>query len=94
MAGISGGWLTWIAIIGLSMTALCFLISLATRRFLSGAILVLVTTALALLLVLLGFMAGMAKSDFRLVFVLPYALLALAIAGTWLLGMKARAHRK
>lgn len=92
MIGVAGGWLTWISITGLAMAALCFLFSLATRRFLSGAMLVLVTTSLTLLVILIGGAAGMARSDFGLGFVLPYAILALAIAGAWLLGMKARSR--
>lgn len=93
MSGISGGWLTWILINGLPMAALSFLISLVARHFLTGAKLVLVSVSLALLLVLGGLAAGMAKSDFRLAVVLPYALLALAIAAAWLLGMKVRARK-
>lgn len=92
MSGVGGGWLTWIAVNGLIVAALCFLISLAVRHFVSGVMLVLITTSLAFLLVLLGVASGMARSDFGLEIVVPYALLALAIAGAWLLGMKVRAR--
>lgn len=90
MIGVASSWLTWISITGLAMAALCFLISLATRCFLSGAMLVLVTMSLTLLITLMGGAAGMARSDFGLGVVLPYAILALANAGAGLLGMKAR----
>lgn len=93
VSGVAGGWLVWVLTTGLVMAGLCFLISLATRRFFSGAVLVLVTVSPAFLIVLLGLAAGMAQSDFKLGIVLPYALLAMAIATAWLLGMKARAHR-
>jgi hypothetical protein len=92
VSGVAGGWLTWIFSTGLIMAALCFLVSLATRHFLSGATLVLVTMSLALLLVLAGVGVGMARSDFGLGVVVPYALLAMAIAAAWLFGMKARAR--
>lgn len=78
---------------GLAMAGLCFLISLGTRRFLSGAALVLVTTSIALILVLMGLASGMAQSDFKLGVVIPYALLAICIAAAWLLILRARAHR-
>jgi hypothetical protein len=77
-------------ITGLAMGVLCFLMSLATRRFLSGAALVGVTTSLALLIILLGLGTGMAASDFRLIQLVPYILLALAIGAAWYLGLKAR----
>lgn len=92
MSGVAGGWLIWTCTTGLIMVALCLLISLATRHFLAGAKLVVVTMSLTLLLVLLGAGSGMAQSDFRIGLVLPYALLAIAIAAAWFLGMKARAH--
>ena len=93
MSGVAGGWLTWMFATGLTMAALCFLISLATRRFLRGAILVLVTMFLTLFLVLVGVGTGMARSDFGLEVVLPYVILAIVIAGVWLFVMKARAHK-
>ena len=72
------------------MVALCFLISLVTRHFLAGVAMVMVTVFLALLLILAGAAVGMAQSDFGLHVVLPYALLAAAIAAGWLLIMMAR----
>lgn len=93
MAGVGGGWLAWFLMTGLAMAGLCFLISLGTRRFLSGAALVLVTTSIALILVLMGLASGMAQSDFKLGVVIPYALLAICIAAAWLLILRARAHR-
>lgn len=93
MAGAGGGWPLWVLTTGLVMTGLCLLISLATRRFFSGAVLVFVTTTLAFLLVLLGLASGMAQSDFKLGVVLPYALLAFVVAAAWLLIMRARAYR-
>ena len=93
MAGVGGAWLEWLLIYGLAMAGLCFLISLGTRRFLSGAVLVLVTTSLAFLIVLLGLASGMAQSDFKPRIVIPHALLAIVVAAGWLLLMKARAHR-
>lgn len=93
LSGFVGGWLVWVLTTSLVIAGLCILISLATRQFFSGAALVLVTMSLAFLIVLLGVAAGMAQSDFRLEIVVPYALLAMAIAAAWLLGMKARAHR-
>ncbi|GGB64350.1 hypothetical protein [Blastomonas aquatica] len=92
MSGVAGGWLAWIFVNGLIMATLCFLISLATRHFLTGATLVLVTMLVTLLLVLVGLGVGMAQSDFRIGVVLPYALLAAAIAGAWLFCMKAQEH--
>lgn len=94
MSGISGDWLGWMITIGLVMTALCFLISLLTRRFLSGVALVLVTVSLTLFLILLWAGSGMAKNDFTLGFVMPFAFIALAVAVAWLLFMKARAGNK
>lgn len=93
MSGVSGGWLTWIAITGLAMAVVCFLISLATRHFFSGMPLVLVTTSLMFVLVLVGLGSGMARSDFKLEVLFPYALMASAITGVWLLCMKARLRR-
>ncbi len=93
VAGVAGGWLMWVLMTGLLIAGLSFLISLATRRFLSGAVLVLVTTSLALLLVLLGLASGMAQSDFKLGVVLPYVVLSIAIAAAWLLFIKARTDR-
>ena len=93
LSGFAGGWLVWVLTTSLVMAGLSFLISLATRQFFSSTALVLVTMSLAFLIVLLGLAAGMAQSDFRLRIVAPYALLAMAIAAAWLLGMKARAHR-
>jgi hypothetical protein len=72
------------------MVALCFLISFVTRHFLAGVTMVMVTVSLALLLILAGAAVGMARSDFGLQIVMPYTLLAAAIAAGWLLIMKAR----
>lgn len=94
MAGIGDGWPVWVLTTGLVTTGLCFLISLVTRRFLSGAALVLVTTSLAFLLVLLGLASGMAQSDFKLGIVLPYAVLAFAVAAAWLFILRARARAR
>lgn len=93
MSGVGGGWINWVALTGLMMSALCFLIFLVVRHFVSGVMLVLITTSLAFLLILLGVASGMARSDFGLEIVLPYALLALAIAGAWLVVMKARGRK-
>lgn len=90
MSGIAGGWLIWTLLTGLVMIALCFLISLATRHFLAGAKMVVVTVFLALLLILAGVGAGIARSDFGPQIVLPYALLAIGIAAAWLIIIKAR----
>lgn len=92
MNGIAGGLLTWGFVTGPIMIALCFLISLITRHFLTGGTLVLVTTSLTLLVALIGVAVGMAWTDFTLEVVLPYAVLAIVIGAVWLLGMKARAH--
>ena len=93
MSGLVGGWLGWTLATGLIMVTLCFLISLVTRHFLAGATMVIVTVSLALLLILAGAAVGMARSDFGLHILLPYALLAAAIAATWLLIMKARPQK-
>jgi hypothetical protein len=90
VSGFAGGWLVWMLATGLIMVTLCFLISLVTRHFLAGVTMVMVTVSLALLLILGGADVGMARSDFGLHIVLPYALLAAAIAAAWLLIMKAR----
>lgn len=89
MSGDVAGWLSWIAVTSLGMTVVCFLISLATRRFLSGPMLVLVTVLLMFLLTSIGLGSGMAQSDFKLGVLLPYTLLAAVIAAVWLLGMRA-----
>lgn len=94
MSGISGGWLTWILANGFAMTALCILLSIATRRIFSGLTLIRVTTSLALLLFLVGMAAGMARSDFRLEFLVPHTVLAIALAAVWLLGMKGRKAKR
>lgn len=90
MSGLAGGWLVWTLTTGLIMVTLCFLISLVTRRFLADVPMVMVTVSLALLLILAGAAVGMAESDFGLQIVLPYVLLAAAIAAAWLLIMKTR----
>ena len=90
MSGLADGWLVWTLATGLIMLAFCFLIWLVTRHFLAGVPMVVVTVALALLLILAGAAVGMARSDFGLHIVLPYALLAAAIATTWLLILRAR----
>jgi uncharacterized membrane protein len=90
VSGLAGGWLVWSLSTGVIMVALCFLISLITRHFLAGVTKVMVTVSLALLLILAGAAVGMARSDFGLHIVLPYALFAAAIAVAWLLIMKAR----
>ncbi len=90
MSGFAGGWLVWILATGLIMVSLCFLISLATRHFLAGVAMVVVTVSLALFLILAGAAVGMARGDFGLQTVLPYALLAAAIAAGWLVIIKAR----
>jgi len=90
VSGLAGGWLVWTLATGLIMLALCFPIWLGIRHFLAGARMVIVTVALALLLILAGAAAGMARSDFGLHIVLPYALLAAVIATAWLLILRAR----
>jgi hypothetical protein len=90
VSGLAGGWLVWTLATGLIMIALCFLLSLVTRHFLAGVTMVMVTVSLVLLLILAGAAVGMAQSDFGLHIVLPYAVLAAAIAAGWLLIMKAR----
>jgi hypothetical protein len=90
VSGLAGGWLVWTLWTGLIMVVLCFLISLVTRHFLAGVTMVLVTVSLALLLILVGAAVGMAQGDFGLHIVLPFVLLAAAIAAGWLLIMKTR----
>ncbi len=93
MNGVAGGLLTWAFANSLIMITLCFLISLATRHFLTGVTLVLVTMCLALFVCLIGVGAGMAQKDFTLGVALPYVILAMVIAATWLLCMRTRAHK-
>jgi len=89
VTGFDGGLLIWTFVNGLILSTLCLLLSLATRHFLKGPTLVLVTMSLALLLTLTGAAVGMAKSDFTLQVVFPYVLLATALAAAWILWMKA-----
>ena len=91
MTGIGGGLMIWLAVKGLMMWALGFLISLGVRRFLNGMPLVVVSMSFALLVVLLGAASGMAKSDFTTGFALPYFFCAMAIALVWFMAMKLRA---
>ena len=93
MSGLAGGWLVWTLVTALIMVFLCLLISLVTRHFLAGVAMVVVTVSLILLLILAGAAAGMAQSDFGLDLVVPYAVLAAAVAAGWLLLMKARPQK-
>ena len=93
MSGLAEGWVVWTLVTGLIMVGLSFLIFLVTRYFLAGVTMVMVTVSLALLLTLAAAAVGMARSDFGLQIVLPYALLAAAIAAVWLLLMKARPQK-
>ena len=91
MSGSGGSLMIWLAITGLMMWAVGFLISLGVRRFLSGLPLVVASMSLALLVALFGAASGMAKSDFTMGFALPYFFCAMAIALVWLMAMKLRA---
>lgn len=91
MSGTGGGWLTWILATGLLMGGVCFMLSLGTRRFLTGAPMVLVTVFVTLVLVVFVSSSGMARIDFTLGFALPYIILAIVIAAVWLIGIKVRA---
>lgn len=88
MSGVSLGIVSFAIITVLSMGVLCFLLSLITRQFLRGPMLVGVTVLLALLITVLLAAAGMAKSDFSVSFILPYGFCGAVVALSWLLGMK------
>jgi O-antigen/teichoic acid export membrane protein len=90
VSGVTFGLFGYVTITMLGMATLCFLLSLITRHFLSGLMLVVLTVALTVLLALLLLASGMAKSDFVFIVWFPYCIFGAVIGVVWMLGMKGR----
>ena len=83
MSGFGGGFLFAFLFYTLVVTGVCALLSLVTRKIFEGFALVSVTVLLAVAVTLVGFVSGMAKSDFTLWLTLPFLLAGLLIATVW-----------
>ena len=88
MSGLSGNLVIALAIYTLIVAGLSALINLATRRFLRGVVLVIVTVCLAVAVTLIGFASGMAKSDFTFPVALPFLVSGAIVALIWVAALK------
>lgn len=88
MSGLSGDFVIAFTVYAFVVAGLSALIALATRRFLKGIVLVTVTVCLAVAVTIIGFVSGMAKSDFTFSLTLPFLASGVIVALIWAVAFK------